>query len=251
MGNHETQVLIFQSQGAMRDFVISRWSEISARSIEKNGVFRAALSGGETPVALYERLAEEEGLDWDKTELYQVDERFVPEDDPDSNFRMIRRTLIDRINIPAGNIIRVPADAPDPLIAAERYETLIREKMGLSEGQLPRFDLVLLGIGKDGHTASLFPGDDLLFEKCRIAAPAFPESAKSARSGRSGHSRVTITFPVINRARHIFFLVIGKEKAPAFKKAVTGDPAVPAALVKPMRGELVFIADRQAGSGLQ
>jgi len=237
----DNQVLIFGSQSAMKDFVVSRWLEISNQSINKYGVFRVALSGGKTPAPLYERLAEEKGLNWEKIFIFQVDERFVPEDSPDNNFRMIRRTLTDRVAIPNENLFPIPVNAPDPLLAAERYETLIRRQMGLSEGQFPRFDLVLLGMGKDGHTASLFPGDDLLFEKCRIAAPAFPES---------GHSRVTLTFPAINRARRIFFFVIGKEKAPAFKRTVTGDPAVPAALVKPIRGELVFIADPDAGSDL-
>lgn len=242
MSNYEKQVIIFGSQSAMKDFVISRWREISDQDIKKKDVFRVALSGGRTPVALYERLAEQEGLNWDKTFIFQVDERFVPEDDPDSNFRMIRRTLVDRIPIPVQNLFPVPVNAPDPLLAAERYETLIREHMGLAKGQFPRFDLVLLGIGRDGHTASLFPGDDVLFEKCRIAAPVFPES---------GHSRVTLTFPAINRARHIIFFVAGKEKAEVFKKAVTGDPTVPAALVKPLRGHLVFLADPGAGSGLE
>ncbi len=242
MSNYEKQVLIFGSQSAMKDFVISRWLEISRQNISKYGVFRVALSGGRTPVGLYQRLAGEKDLNWDKTEIYQVDERFVPEGDPDSNFRMIRRTLLDRIRIPCENIVPVPVSAPDPVLAAERYEALIREKMGLSEGQFPRFDLVLLGMGKDGHTASLFPGDDLLLEKCRIALAAFPES---------GHSRVTLTLPAINRARHVFFFVVGKEKAVVFQKAAAGDPAVPAALVKPMRGELVLMADPGAGSALE
>lgn len=238
----DRQVLIFGSQSAMKDFVVSRWLEISNQSINKYGVFRAALSGGKTPAPLYERLAEEKGLNWEKTFIFQVDERFVPEDHPDNNFRMIRRTLTNRVPIPGENLCPIPANAPDPLMASDQYEALIREQMGLSEGQFPRFDLVLLGMGKDGHTASLFPGDDLLFEKCRIAAPAFPES---------GHNRVTLTLPAINRARHIFFFVIGKEKATAFKRTVTGDPAVPAAMVNPIRGELVFIADPGAGGDLK
>lgn len=238
----DRQVLIFGSQSAMKDFVVSRWLEISNRNIRKSGVFRVALSGGKTPVGLYDRLAEEKGFDWKRTLIFQVDERFVPEDDPDNNFRMIRRRLIDRVPVPRENLFPIPVNAPDPLLAAEQYETLIRDNMHLAEGQFPRFDLLLLGMGKDGHTASLFPGDDLLFEKCRIAGPSFPES---------GHSRVTLTLPTINRARHIFFYVIGKEKADAFKKAVTGDPAVPSALVRPMRGELVLVADPGAGSGLQ
>lgn len=238
----DRQVLIFGSQSAMKEFVISRWRELSARMIDKYGFFRVALSGGKTPAPLYERLSEENGLYWDKTLIFQVDERFVPEDDPDNNFRMIRRTLIDRIPIPGENLFPIPVNAPGPLKAAEQYETLIRENMGLAEGQFPRFDMVLLGIGKDGHTASLFPGDEALFETRKIAVAVIPEK---------GHSRITLTLPSINMAGHIFFFVVGKEKAAVFKKAATGDPAVPAALVKPIGGELVFISDPDAGSELK
>ncbi len=242
MNNQEKQVLILGSRSAMEDFVVSKWAEISASNIRKNGVFLVALSGGKTPAPLYERIAEEKGLDWDRTLIFQVDERFVPEDDPDSNFRMIRRTLVDRVSLPKGNVFPIPVNAPDPLVSATQYEAMIRQRLALPEGQFPRFDLVLLGIGKDGHTASLFPGDELLFEKSRIAAPAFP---------KTGPARITLTLPAINRARKIFFYVTGKEKAAAFQKATSGDPALPASLVRPTSGDLVFLGDPQAGALLQ
>lgn len=242
MNSQEKQVLIFESRSAMEDFVVRQWAEISALNIGKNGAFLVALSGGKTPAPLYERIAEEKGLDWDRILIFQVDERFVPEDDPDSNFRMIRRTLVDRVPIPNGNVFPIPVNAPDPFVAAIQYETIIRQRLTLPKGRFPRFDLVLLGIGKDGHTASLFPGDGLLFEKSRIAASAFPET---------GPARVTLTLPAINRARHVFFYVTGIEKSAAFRKAVSGDPALPASLVRPLSGELLFLADLQAGALLQ
>jgi 6-phosphogluconolactonase len=237
------QVLVFDDAGKMADFFIGKWREISSEAIKERGFFSVALSGGNTPFPFYRKLAghQEVASEWSKTHIFLVDERFVADTDPDSNYRMIKETLLDSAGVPPGNLHRISTDLPDPISAAEHYERDIALFFNLSEDGIPEFDLIILGIGTDGHTASLFPGSPVLKEKKRLEAAVVP--------GAKMHSRVTLTLPVLNKARNVLFLVTGKEKAKVLRDvAKGGDLSLPASLVDPQKGRLIFLADSAAGS---
>ena len=204
--------------------------------------FSLALSGGGTPRRLFEILAgETAGIDWEKVHLFWGDERFVPADDPSSNFGFASKALLERIDIPDENIHRVRVEAPTPSRAAELYEEELHGFFGIPGGGLPEFDLILLGLGEDGHTASIFPGDPVIDERERWVC------AVNAPPGIEPVERVTMTLPVLNEARNIFFLVSGDSKADVLNDIFfTGRMAAdqyPAAMISP--GEsLVWYVDR-------
>ncbi|MCJ7458492.1 MAG: 6-phosphogluconolactonase, partial [candidate division Zixibacteria bacterium] len=148
------EVLVFQKREKLYDFLIKKWKEISEKAIEKSGIFTIALSGGETPVEFYQKLADSrERLAWGKTHIFLADERFVPFDEPDSNYGMIKEALLRHISIPAENIHSVHI-YKTPEISAKRYEEEIKTFFRLKEDKFPQFDLIILGIGEEGHTAS-------------------------------------------------------------------------------------------------
>ncbi len=241
--NSSRLTLVFDDTDKMADFVVAKWRDISSEAIRLRGFFTVALSGGKTPIEAYRRLAGEggKGILWHKTHVFFVDERFVPHTDEDSNYRMIKETLLDCAGVPPGNIHPIPTDLPDPISAAERYESDIALFFGLPGDGMPEFDLVMLGIGTDGHTASLFPASQALDEKKRIA--------RALILGKDIHDRITLTFPVINNAGNVIFLVMGKEKAGVLRDVLDGsDPSLPASLVAPEKGSLLYLADADAGS---
>ncbi|MCL5965975.1 MAG: 6-phosphogluconolactonase [Deltaproteobacteria bacterium] len=205
------------------------------------------LSGGETPRRTYELLASEPYrslFPWASVHFFQVDERWVPAGDPASNRRMIRETLLSRAPVPPGNFHPVDTSLADPASGARGYEETLRATLSPGTGGFPRFDAILLGIGQDGHTASLFPGSPALDERTAWAA-AVP-------GPDPGLSRVTLTLPVLSSAAQVIFLVSGKGKAGILKKVLspegdrTGWP--PAARVTPSRGQVTFLADAGAAS---
>ncbi|MDA8168973.1 MAG: 6-phosphogluconolactonase [Nitrospiraceae bacterium] len=239
------RVWVFENAEKMADFAAGKWGELSSQAVEEKGVFAAALSGGTTPVGFYERLSRLEGLPWDKTHIFLADERFVPYDSPDSNFGMIKATLLDHVSIPENNLHPVRTDLPDPQAAARDYEGRIKEFFHLPEGVVfPSFDLITLGIGEDGHTASIFPGSVLLKHSRHIAASA-------ARGEHAfSHDRVTLTVQTINKAKNVIFLVSGDKKASVLRDVVEKQcETLPASLVKP-GGNLYYLADSAAGSGI-
>ncbi len=212
------------------------------QAIAARGVFHVVLSGGETPRPFYELLAGESyrtRVDWGKVHVYWSDERFVPPDDPRSNEGMARRALLDHVPIPAAQIH--PLYCPKtPQQAAQDYEQLLRH---LGEGQLPRLDFVLLGIGADGHTASLFPGTAAVAERTRFVCELYlPEQDMY---------RLTLTVPVLNQARLVVFMVSGAGKAAMLRQILT-DPAAdvvpPARLISPQAGEIRWLVDSAAAS---
>jgi 6-phosphogluconolactonase len=226
----------------MADFIIAKWHEISSEAIRERGYFAVALSGGKTPVPLYRKLAKEQGeiMPWDKTHVFLVDERFVALTDSDSNYRMIRETLLDAVPIPSGNVHFVQTGLADPVEAAGRYGADLAGFFRLPKGIFPEFDLILLGLGEDGHTASLFPGSPTLNEKKRLVSAVI--------LGGEMHNRITLTLPVLNNARNVFFCVTGKVKARVLRDVVEKRRAsFPASLVSPERGRLLFLADAEAG----
>ncbi len=241
--NERTEdVRIFISPAELFAFTAERIRLLSDTAIADCGRFTAAFSGGHTPIGLYTELARDPAtFDWKRTDIFLVDERAVPFEDSRSNFGMIKKTLLGAVPIPRENVHPMPVDRVDLHAAAKMYEDEIRAFFHAPPGIMPRFDLVLLGIGEDGHTASLFPGSPLLQERTRLAA-AVPED-----EGRT--ARITLTLPVINSARHVIFLAAGKTKAPIVKLVVEeGDDRLPAKLVRPEEGSLSFHLDREAAS---
>ncbi len=210
---------------------------------QRNACF-LALAGGTTPRLLYQRLAGEvptQPLPWESVEVFFGDERDVPQDDVDSNFRMAQRTLLDHVPVPPDQIHPMPADAADLAAAAEGYEQAIREVVPADDGT-PRFDIVLLGMGGDGHTASLFPDTPALQERQKLVAGQFVPVL--------GRSRMTFTYPLINAARNIILLVTGPDKAESVATLLHGDAdarsRIPAAGVRPTDGIVYLILDREA-----
>ena len=208
-----------------------------------------ALSGGSTPRGLHSLLASEpiirDRMPWQQLHFFWGDERHVPPDDPRSNYRMAYDTLLSLAPVPSENIHRVPAEEPDAALAAEKYEQELQAFFGLETGQLPRFDCILLGMGTDGHTASLFPGTEALHETTRLVVANWVEKFKS--------HRITLTVPVLNQADLVIFLVSGAEKAEALKAVLQGDyrpDRFPAQLIRPDPGKLLWIVDRAAASCL-
>ena len=211
--------------------------------------FTIALSGGSTPRGLHALLANDpavcDRLPWHHLHFFWGDERHVPPDHPQSNYRMAYDTLFSLAPVPAQNIHRVPAEEPDAALSAEKYEQELRTFFGLEAGQLPRFDCILLGMGPDGHTASLFPGTEALHETKRLVAANWVEKFKSYR--------ITLTVPVLNHADLVVFLVSGAEKAEALKEVLQGDyrpDRFPAQLIRPDNGRLLWLVDQAAAGCL-
>ncbi len=214
------------------------FAERVARAAASRGRCAILLAGGETPRRTYELLAEEplrQRVPWELLHVFWGDERCVSPDDPRSNSRMACRALLDRVPVPAGQIHPIPGNR-EPREVAEEYEALLRRFFA---GAPPRFDLVFLGLGVDGHTASLFPGSPALDERERWTAVV-------RRAGEE-IDRVTLTLPLLNQAELVLFLVAGEDKAAVLREVRVETPdALPAGMVMPERGELRWLVDRPA-----
>lgn len=221
-----------------------RFIEIAQRSIRSSGRFAVALSGGSTPKNLYSRLsspAYQERLSWPNVHLFWGDERCVPPDHPDSNFRMVKEALLSKIEIPPENVHRMAGER-EPSTAASEYEKHLQEFFLVKNGALPRFDLILLGVGDDGHTASLFPGSGALHETKRLVLAPFVEKLKS--------HRLTLTLPVLNQGGEVWFLVTGSDKAGIIKEIFSASADLPAAKVQPENGKLMWFITQDAAAGI-
>jgi 6-phosphogluconolactonase len=217
---------------------VAEW--ITAEALGTLGPFRMSLSGGSTPKALYTLLAADEfrtRFPWPRVSWYWGDERFVPYDHPDSNYRMTREAMLAYAPVPPENIHPVPTDGTAEE-AALRYERTLQDTYGATvlNPARPLFDITLLGLGPDGHTASLLPGEPVLEERTRWVA--------AVSHGRP-EIRITMTYPAIESSRYVAFLLAGKEKADIFKTIRAGNSQVPAARVRPV-GELIWFADQAA-----
>jgi 6-phosphogluconolactonase len=216
----------------------------AADAVARSGRFSVALAGGSTPKAVYSLLATDARLrtavPWAETHVFWGDERCVPPDHGDSNYRMAREAMLSRVPVPPGQVHRVRGEEPDPAAAAAAYERELRTSFGTDTG-VPRFDLVLLGLGPDGHTASLFPSTTALSERARLVV--------ANRVEKLGAWRITLTFPVLNAARLVLFIVSGSDKAEAVRDVLqprTDAPALPASLVRPVDGRLLWHLDDAA-----
>ncbi|HBG47084.1 MAG TPA: 6-phosphogluconolactonase [Deltaproteobacteria bacterium] len=208
-------------------------------AISEKGLFTVVLSGGNTPIGLYKLLASGDfggTVDWRAVHLFWGDERSVPPESAESNFNTVRRSLISKIDIPPGNIHRIKGELP-PEEAASAYEKSIRDFFGLSSGELPRFDLVLLGMGADGHTLSIFPGTEAACNQEKLAAANYVDKLKAWR--------ITLTLRAITDAVMTLFLVSGREKAEALKEVlVDGEGKYPASAVTGRK--LLWLVDKEA-----
>lgn len=229
------------SQAAAEEFFTQAIGTVRA-----NGLFTVALSGGSTPKSLYSLLATNfhDQLPWDKMFFFWGDERHVPPDNSESNYRMAHEVLLSKVPVPADNVFRVPAENADANQAAADYEATLRKFFQLSAGALPRFDLILLGMGPDGHTASLFPKTIALQEKSRLAVANWIDKFKA--------HRITLTLPVLNNAAVVNFLVGGADKAETLREVLEGTQPpemFPSKLIHPTNGRLMWMVD-QAAAGV-
>lgn len=240
-------VVVVANPAALAEQAADRFVEAAAKALSELGTFRVALSGGATPEALYARLAAEpfrSHVDWERVHVFWGDERCVSPDHPDSNYRLAQELLLSRVPIRPENVFRMRGEAADPDLAAAEYAGELQTAFGLKRGERPRFDLILLGMGADGHTASLFPHSPALREVTRLAVAVYVEALRGYR--------ITLTLPVLNNAAAVLFLVRGADKAERLRVVLRGKPshAAPASLVRPERGTLHWIVDRAAGTGL-
>ncbi len=222
---------------ALAEEAARQFESAASAAVESGGVFRVALSGGSTPRAVHERLTRapyRRGIDWGRVHFFFGDERCVPPDSDRSNYRMAKETLFDPLRLRPGNVFRMKGEAPPKEAAAEYARVLDAE-----------FDFVFLGLGTDGHTASLFPGTRALDEKTApVAATWIPKLREW---------RLTATYPILNAARRIVFLVAGPEKrdpATTILKRRPGWRDLPAAHVRPRRGTVLWLLDEEAGGNL-
>jgi 6-phosphogluconolactonase len=222
---------------------------LALEAVAARGHFSIALAGGSTPKRLYALLAGDqdngfrERFPWEKTHFFWGDERHVPPGHPDSNYRMAFETMLSKVPVLPSHLHRLESENPDASKVAKNYEQDLLQHFRLSRGAWPRFDLVLLGLGPDGHTASLFPGTEVLNETTRQAAAVWVPKFHT--------SRITLTAPLLNHALHILFLVSGKDKSEALREVLLGDfqpQCFPAQLIQPVQGSLQWLADREAAS---
>jgi 6-phosphogluconolactonase len=237
----EPQVRVFGSPQELFRAAAEKFCSLGSSAIEDHGKFTVALSGGSTPRGLHHELVADFSscLPWEKVFFFWGDERHVPPDSSDSNYRMAKETLLSKLPIPAENIFRVPAELPDARQAAAKYEQTILKFFRPPENSPPRFDFILLGMGPDGHTASLFPGTAALQEKDHFVVANWIEKLNTFR--------ITFTYPLLNNAACIMFLVSGDEKAEMVRRALK-DPAanLPCQKVQPVNGELLWYLDKGA-----
>jgi 6-phosphogluconolactonase len=239
------EIVILDDAQALADTAARAIVEVAVEAVAARRRFTVALAGGSTPRATYERLAQpplRDRMPWDRTWVFFGDERGVEPDHPDSNYRMANQALLSKVPVPATQVARIRGEAEDPETAAAEYARRLAEVFERKRGELPRFDLILLGAGVDGHTASLFPGSPVLKEVFRPVAAVHAAAASIPQ-------RFTFTFPLLNAAARVMFLVAGPEKAKMVKAAL-GEPggSLPASMVHPTDGRLTWLLDRAAAS---
>lgn len=242
-----SDIRIQESPEATAREAAREWIARANRAIEERGRFYVLLSGGSTPKLLYRYLSGDSVRAqispdcWARSYFFWGDERPVPPDHPESNYRMARETLLDYLPVPSSHIFRIPGERADPAEAAAAYEQDLRHVFHLLPGEWPRFDLALLGMGLDGHTASLFPHSDALGETSRLVVAPWVEALRSRR--------ITLTYPVFNNARCVLLLVTGAEKAETLRHVLRGKrqpETYPVQLIRPTAGELLWFIDRPA-----
>jgi len=240
MQTDKLEILHFQSKEEFSFECASRIMQCAQRCVREKGRFTFALSGGKTPESVYEMLAGkfQDDFPWNQTFFFFGDERMVPADHPDSNYKMVSDHLFSRIKIHPANIYRFQTESNDPKRAAIDYENKIKIFFGLKTGQFPSFDLILLGVGPDGHTASLFPNSAALSEHKHLVVSNYVNQLKS--------SRLTMTVPVFNHAKNLYFLVSSKNKKEVIEKVIRtarADSQLPATLIRLTSGQVTWFVN--------
>jgi 6-phosphogluconolactonase len=236
----QAQIQLFENLEALSREGARRFAGAAAESAHAGRNFSCSLSGGSTPRRLFELLSSAEyPVPWERVQLFQVDERTVPPDHPESNYRMIREALLSKVPIPSANFHRMAAEKTDLEAAAREYAAELDRVLHPAPGEWPRLDLVFLGMGDDGHTASLFPLSPALAERKLWVCSNY--------SPRLGKHRLTLTYPVLNAAAQIIFLVSGDDKAETLRQVLEGPPGIyPVQGISPEKGSLSWFADRAA-----
>jgi 6-phosphogluconolactonase len=240
------EIVIVPDTEALFHAAAAEFVTAATRAVRAKGHFDVVLSGGSTPKGLFSLLAGNSDVPWEQVRYFWGDERHVPPDHPDSNFRMANEALLSKIGAKPEQVWRMAGENPNAAAAASDYERQLREYFAITAGQVPRFDLVLLGMGPDGHTASLFPGTKALDERERLVV--------SNWVGKFYTDRITLTAPVLNHAAMVMFMVSGADKAPALKAVLEGphEPAqLPSQLIRPEQGRLLWLIERAAGTMLK
>ncbi len=240
-------VKIFDSKSDLIDSSVQMIVDLACQKVDENGRFTIVLSGGSTPKPIYEKLASEPYINrmpWEQTFFFFGDERCVPHDSPESNYGMADKAMFSKALIPDENIFATQDQDKDPESSAAQYEQTIRKFFKTEKGKFPSFDLMLLGMGPDGHTASLFPGSEGLNERQSLVVANYVEKFQAYR--------ITMTFPLIDNADNIVFLVAGSDKAQVLSEILCSDKkdSYPAQLVKPQAGTLKWYLDREAAAKL-
>ena len=241
-----TDLRIVSDPAELARAAAAEFARHASAAVRERNLFSVALSGGSTPKLLYAELANDpslrDRLSWDKIHFFWGDERAVPPDDEESNFRLAHDALLSQVPVPPENVHRIRAEETDPALAASDYERELRNFFQLNSQQLPRFDLILLGLGPDGHTASLFPSTDALNETEHLVVANWIERLKT--------HRITVTFPVLNNAASVLFLVSGSEKANVLRDVISGanTDEYPAQRVRPTSGTVTWLVDEDAAS---
>lgn len=240
------EVRVFADAAELMQAAAGEIVRAAGQAVAARGRFTWALAGGSTPRDLYRLLASDpfrDRLPWPAIHFFWSDERHVPPDHPESNFRMAREAMLDAVPVPPDNIHRVRAEEPDAQRAAAEHEATLRSFFDLSPDAWPRFDLILLGLGKDGHTASLFPGGAAVHERERLVVAPWVEAQRAYR--------ITLTPPVLNHARRALFLVSGEEKAGALHAVIEGEHQPDRYPAQVVEGNCLWMVDRAAARLLQ
>ena len=246
----ENSYLICKNYEELCEEAVQKILALSKEAIEARNQFNLVLSGGSTPKDVYRKMASpsyRNAFDWHKINLFWGDERWVPPSESRSNYGMVAEALLTRVDIPYQNIHPIKTSEANPQITAAAYEKELQAHFGLGKGEIPTFDLILLGVGQDGHVASLFPDDvEALNEKNRLIIPTHIRETEQFR--------ISLTFPVINHARHILFLVSGGEKSKILQSIFEGpspEKILPVQNVHPAHGTVHWLMDKSAASLLK
>ena len=241
---------IFENGEAVSRAAAELLVSLALEKLKSKDFIAVALSGGSTPKTMFAMLADDAALrdqmPWDRVHFFWGDERHVPPDHTDSNYRMANEAMLSKVSVPSGNIHRIQTENPDAGKIADDYEIELLDHFKLESGQLPTFDCVLLGMGPDGHTASLFPGTKALHERERLVVSNWVEKFQS--------HRITMTARLLNNADQIIFLVSGEEKADSLQVVLEGETQAdlyPSQLIEPTHGKLLWLVDQAAAKQLK
>ncbi len=240
-----SEIFVFQDIDALSLKAAKIFVELSDMCIKQNGRFSVAISGGSTPIKLFSLISNEyrNDINWERVHIFWADERCVPAEDKESNYGNAYKAFISKVPLPNANIHRIKGEE-EPVKEARRYEEEIINFFNMKD--TPSFDLILLGLGEDGHTASLFPGSDAVNEKKRTAVPVFINDKTVPR--------ITLTLPVLNNAKTVIFMVSGSAKSGILAEIIENGSKrnlYPADLVSPVSGSLIWLIDKKAATGLK